>query len=95
MPRRLKARTIKPGRVKKIIKPPFAGAPEKAEIAIDGADELYREIRIENRLQDRNGNTAKLKPDAEVQVEIKAEPEAVVSEPHKSDPDADAVLVDE
>lgn len=92
MARRPIARTIKPGRVKKIIKPPFPGAPEKAEIAVDGADELYREIRIENRLEDRNGNEAKLKPDAEVEVEIKAEPDAVVS---KADPEGDAVLVDE
>jgi hypothetical protein len=34
------------GRVRKIIKPPHPSVPEKAEIAVHGADELYREIRI-------------------------------------------------
>jgi hypothetical protein len=33
------------GIVMKIIKPVVAGDPEKAEIALDGGDDLYREIR--------------------------------------------------
>lgn len=72
-----KVKTVKPGKVKKIIKPPLPGMPEKAEIAVEGADEMYKEIRIENRLTDDKGNDAKLKQDAEVEVEIKAEPTAV------------------
>jgi hypothetical protein len=37
-----------PAVVEKIIKPmPFSDEPEKAQIAIQGADPYYREIRIE------------------------------------------------
>ena len=42
-----------PAIVEKVIKPPYAGAPEKAQIAVEGADHLYREIRIENTLDRR------------------------------------------
>jgi hypothetical protein len=48
--------------VRKIIKSPCPAVPEKAEIAVEGPDELYKEIRIENRLEDENGNDVKLKP---------------------------------
>jgi hypothetical protein len=65
-----------PAIVEKIIKPPYAGAPEKAQIAVEGADHLYREIRIENTLTDEEGHKVALKPGAEVQVTVEAEPEA-------------------
>ena len=64
-----------PAVVEKIIKSPY-GAPEKAQIAVEGADHLYREIRIENTLTDENGREVRLKPGAEVQVTVEAEPEA-------------------
>src|SRR5437870_10382736 len=35
-------------KVRKIIKPAYPTQPEKAEISIEEADDLYREIRIEN-----------------------------------------------
>jgi hypothetical protein len=35
--------------------------PEKAEIAIDGADDLYREIRIQNALTNESGDEVRLK----------------------------------
>jgi len=41
-----------PGTVEKIIKPVLPGVPEKAQIAVEGADHLYKEIRIENKLTD-------------------------------------------
>ena len=44
-----------PGIVQAIIKPPRASEPEKVQIAMDGADDLYREIRIKNTLKDENG----------------------------------------
>ena len=75
-----RAKTVKPGKVQKILKGPYRGAPEKAEIAVEGADELYKEIRIENRLEDENGNNVKLKPGAEVEVAVEAAPEATVAE---------------
>ena len=62
-----------PGKVEKIIKPPHQGVPEKAEIAVDGADDLYREIRIENKLTDEEGNEVKLKEGAPVEVTVEAE----------------------
>lgn len=65
-----------PAVVEKIIKPPYSGAKEKAQIAVEGADHLYREIRIENTLTDEEGNKVALKPGAEVQVTVEAEPEA-------------------
>lgn len=88
-----KAKTVKPGKVQKIIKPPHKGVPEKAEIAVEGADELYKEIRIENRLEDANGNDVKLKPGAEVEVAVEADPEAVV--PDKTKPTSTAVGSDD
>jgi hypothetical protein len=64
-----------PGTVEKIIPPSrFAGEPEKAEISVDGADPLYKEIRVENTLQDEAGREVGLKPGAEVEVTIEAEP---------------------
>jgi len=62
-----------PGTVEKVIKSPHKGVPEKAEIAVDGADDLYREIRIENKLTDENGNEVKLKEGSSVEVTVEAE----------------------
>jgi len=67
-----KPKTTRPGTVEKIIKSPFPQEPEKAEIAVEGADHLYREIRIENTLQDENGNEVKLKVGAQVDVTVEA-----------------------
>src|ERR1700676_1835567 len=55
-------KTTKPGVVQKIITPRVPHEPEMAEIAIEGADHLYREIRIENALEDDKGKPVKLKP---------------------------------
>ena len=65
-----------PATVEKIIKPPSPTEPEKAQIVVEGADHLYREIRIENSLTDENGEPVRLKLGAEVQVTIEAEPDA-------------------
>jgi hypothetical protein len=67
-----------PGTVEKII-PESHVEPEKAQISVEGAEHLYREIRVENTLQDENGNEVKLKEGAEVQVTIEAEKDATVS----------------
>jgi uncharacterized protein YfaS (alpha-2-macroglobulin family) len=73
-----KSKVTKPGVVQKIIKSPNPGEPEKAEIAVQDAEELYREIRIENTLEDENGRKVKLKQGAEVEVVVEAEPAATV-----------------
>jgi hypothetical protein len=74
-----KVATTLPGTVQKIIKPPHPDMPEKAEIAVEGADELYKEIRIENTLTDEKGNEVKLKPGATVEVTVEAEPKDTVA----------------
>jgi hypothetical protein len=68
-----KPKSVKPGKVQKIIPPPFPGVPEKAEIAVEGADHLYREIRIENTLEDEKGHEVKLKLGANVDVVVEAD----------------------
>jgi hypothetical protein len=73
-----KAKTTKPGRVQKVIKSPHPEIPEKAEIAVEGADHLYKEIRIENTLEDERGQEVKLKEGAEVDVVVEADSEATV-----------------
>jgi hypothetical protein len=65
-----------PATVEKLIKPMTPGDPEKAQIAIEGADHLYREIRIENMLIDENGGKVRLKQGAEVEVTVEAPPVA-------------------
>ena len=62
-----------PGTVEKVIKSPHRGINEKVEIAVEGADHLYREIRIENKLTDENGNEVKLKQGANVEVTVEAD----------------------
>ena len=73
----------KPGKVTKIVKQVSSREPEKVEIAVQGADHLYREIRIENKLHDEKGHTVKLKENADVEVIVEAEPQAVVPEDGK------------
>jgi len=70
-----------PGTVEKIIKSPHPSEPEKAQIAVEGADELYKEIRIVNNLVDENGDEVKLKQGAKVEVTVEPGPDAVVSKP--------------
>ena len=71
-----KPKTIKAGRVRKIIKPIHPSLPEKAEIEVHDADHLYREIRIDNELEDENGKKVKLKEHADVDVVIEADPKS-------------------
>jgi len=76
-----KASATLPGKVERVIQAhPQSGEPEKAQIAVEGADHLYREIRVPNRLVDSEGNKVKLKPGAEVEVKIEADP-VVTTEP--------------
>lgn len=64
-----------PGTVEKIIAAvPSIAQPEKAQISIEGADHLYREIRVENALEDEKGETVQLRQGAKVDVTIEADP---------------------
>jgi hypothetical protein len=71
-----KASVTLPGTVEKIIPSLGSHIPEKAQITVEGADHLYREIRVENKLEDKNGKPAELKVGAKVEVTIEAEPKA-------------------
>jgi hypothetical protein len=67
-----KASITLPGTVEKVIPAPHPSMPEKAQIAVEGADDLYKEIRIENKLTDENGDKVQLKVGTEVEVTIEA-----------------------
>ncbi|MGH9728501.1 MAG: hypothetical protein ACRD33_04095 [Candidatus Acidiferrales bacterium] len=71
-----KATVTLAGVVEKIIPPIDPREPEKAQIVIEGADHLYREIRVENSFKDPDGNDVSVGRGAEVDVTIEAEPEA-------------------
>jgi len=74
-----KANITLPGTVEKIITPPDPREPEKAQINIQqGADLLYKEIRIENSLTDEDGNEVKLKRGATVAVTVEATPSGII-----------------
>ncbi|MFZ3214272.1 MAG: hypothetical protein WA188_22425 [Terriglobales bacterium] len=64
------------GIVEKIIRSVVPNAPEKAQISVEEADDLYREIRVENVVTDENGEKARLKPHAQVDVIIEADSNA-------------------
>ena len=65
-----------PATVEKIVQPVNPKNPEMAEIHIEGADPLYREIRVENILTDENDEKVSLKPGAEVDIVLEADTDA-------------------
>lgn len=64
------------GKVEKIIPPIMPTEPEKAQISVEEAEDLYREIRVENVVTDDKGEKARLKPGASVDVVVEAESDA-------------------
>jgi predicted nucleotidyltransferase len=74
----------KEGKVKKVIPSVHPAEPEKAEIVVEEADHLYREIRIENTLQDESGRKVKLKEGADVDVVVEADPAATLPKSSKT-----------
>jgi uncharacterized protein YfaS (alpha-2-macroglobulin family) len=67
-------RVILAGTIDNIIPSPRAGQPEKVQIAVDGADDRYRVLRIENTFTDENGDDVRLKKGAHVDVTVTTEP---------------------
>jgi len=61
------------GSVQKVIKPRVPGHPEKAQIEVHEAEDLYREIRVENVLTDDEGKRVQLQAGEEVDVTVEAE----------------------
>ena len=80
-----KAEVTMEGTVQKVIESKHPDIPEKAEIAIDDCEELYREIRIPNILKDDKGNEAKLKEGAQVEVTVEADSKDTIA---KNDDDS-------
>ena len=76
-----KTRKKLPAIVEKVLKPVAPTEPEKAQINIQGADELYREIRIENVVTDEHSGTARLKPGTKVEVIVEADSNATSKKP--------------
>ncbi|HXM97434.1 MAG TPA: hypothetical protein VN982_03065 [Candidatus Dormibacteraeota bacterium] len=81
-----KAVVTLPGTVEKIIPSLDPSQPDKAQIAVEGAEPLYKELRIENTLEKDNGEQVSLKPGAEVQVTIAADPEATTPQDQNPPP---------
>ncbi|HEX4783149.1 MAG TPA: hypothetical protein VH350_02340 [Candidatus Sulfotelmatobacter sp.] len=65
---------------------PGSGEPEKAQIAVEGADHLYRELRVPNSLTDSHGKKVKLKEGTEVEVKIEADPVVTKAAPGQVTP---------
>ena len=65
--------TTLPGIVQKIIKSRDPEEPDKAEIVLPDAEQLYQEIRIDNTFKDEEGKEVGLKPGAAVDVTIEAD----------------------
>jgi hypothetical protein len=65
-------RTV-PAIVNRVVKPIHPNQSEKVEISIPTADELFREIRIENTLTDVDGKPVALKHGVRVDVTFEAE----------------------
>ncbi|HUY15885.1 MAG TPA: hypothetical protein VMX16_19985 [Terriglobia bacterium] len=63
-----------PGTVDKSIPSPHPSQPEKAQIAVRGADHRNQDLRIENTLTDEHGSDVKLKKGAHVDVTVAAQP---------------------
>jgi hypothetical protein len=71
-----------PGTVDKII-PPRPHQPEKAQIAVGGTGQRYRDLRIENTLTDEHGDDVKLEKDDRVEVTVTAEPKTPTASTHE------------
>lgn len=71
---RERASVTMPGTVGKVIPSQGSTKPEKAHIAVDGADRPYRDLRIENALNDEHGDDVKLKKGSHVEVTVTAGP---------------------
>ena len=79
-----KPHVVLPGTVERIIKPADPKDPEKAQISIEGADDLYRELRIENKLTTNDGSKTSLKPGEQVDVTVEADPKGTDAASKKS-----------
>jgi hypothetical protein len=69
------------GRVAKVMMSTSPNQPETAQIEITEAEELYREVRVENEVTDEHGEKATLRLGAEVYVIVEADSNATMKKP--------------
>jgi hypothetical protein len=67
-----------PAVVSKVL-PSLSKEPERVEISIPGADELFREIRIENTFTDVDGRSVALKQGEQLDITIEADAHETVT----------------
>lgn len=65
-----------PATVEKVL-PARDAEPEKIQISVDGCDELFSELRVENTLKNESGDCVTLKRGAHIEVTINADSDAV------------------
>jgi len=73
------------GTVDKIITSRVSSETEKAQISIDGADDLYKQLRIKNTLTDEGGNEVCLERGANVEITVEVDPQASSTKNDKQD----------
>jgi hypothetical protein len=83
MPNDAKPSTTLPEVVEKIIRPVMPDEPEKAQIAVEGADHLYLGVRIENNIRNTEGEMIKLREGARVEAVIVADERDTIKKPGK------------
>ena len=62
--------TVMPGIVDKLIPASPPSPLEKAQIAVEGSEVGYRDLRIENSLTDEHGDEVRLKKGARVEITV-------------------------
>ncbi|MDP9162177.1 MAG: hypothetical protein M3O09_18375 [Acidobacteriota bacterium] len=80
-----KSKSSSPGTVEKIINNPYTKDAEKVQISVDGADNLYREIRVENAFPNKEGEIVKLKVGDGVDIIVEADSKDTVKKPPEND----------
>jgi len=76
-----KKKKVLRGTVEKVIQPISVRESEKAQIGIEEAEDLYREIRIENELSDETGEKVHLRHGAHVDIVVEADSSATMKKP--------------
>jgi len=76
-----KKKKVLRGTVEKVIQPISVRESEKAQIGIEEAEDLYREIRIENELSDETGEKVQLRPGDHVDIVVEADSSATMKKP--------------
>lgn len=65
--------------VKKILPTGIVPSPEKVEISISEADDLFREVRVENALTHPDGSVVKLKQGTRLDITLQADASETVN----------------